>query len=165
MAVSKLLAGVLAGALVLAAAPSPPDACAAGLGLGVIAGEPTGVSLKVWLDGHHAIDAAAGWSFADNARLHLHADYLWHDFGVLRAAGASGRLPVYFGVGGRLMLRNDEGGQHHDDLLGVRIPLGISWIPATAPLDLFAEIAPVLDLVPETDLHVNAAVGVRFWFR
>ena len=27
------------------------------------------------------------------------------------------------------------------------------------------EIAPVLDLLPDTDLHFNAAIGVRYWFR
>jgi hypothetical protein len=47
----------------------------------------------------------------------------------------------------------------------VRIPLGLSWVAAKAPLDVFLELAPVLDLAPGTDLDLDAAIGVRFWLR
>jgi hypothetical protein len=162
----RLFAAAVVASLVLAVAAVP--ARAGSVGLGVIAGEPTGVSLKTWLDGRHAMDAALGWSFAAHATLHLHADYLWHDFGLLRPSGVQGRVPVYYGIGGRITLRDDDNGpdgHDHDDLLGVRFPLGIAWIAATAPVDVFVELAPVLDLVPGTDLSLNAAIGVRYWFR
>jgi hypothetical protein len=167
--VKKLVLSALVAALALAAVPAP--ARAANFGLGVIAGEPTGVSLKVWLDGNHAVDAAVGWSFSENDSLALHADYLWHNFELLRSGDVPGRLPVYFGVGARFKMRDDDDGMmrrrrnRDDDLLGVRFPLGIAWIAPSAPVDVFVEIVPVLDLVPDSDLSLGAAIGARFWFR
>jgi hypothetical protein len=35
---------------------------------------------------------------------------------------------------------------------------------ARVPVDIFIELAPILDLVPETDFTVNGAVGVRYFF-
>ncbi|HXE97588.1 MAG TPA: DUF3996 domain-containing protein [Dongiaceae bacterium] len=139
-----------------------------GLGVGIIAGEPTGISVKKWLSRDTAIDAAAAWSFSENDSFQLHADYLIHNFGVLKTAGIDGRLPLYFGIGGRLKLQNNGNNNRrndHDALLGVRIPFGIAYMFAKAPVDIFAEIVPILDLVPATDLDINGAIGVRFYFR
>jgi hypothetical protein len=36
-----------------------------GFGLGVIVGNPTGLSFKVWTGGSSAFDAAAAWSLDD----------------------------------------------------------------------------------------------------
>jgi hypothetical protein len=156
--------------ILIAAALIPTAASAGALGLGVIAGEPTGVSLKYWLDGRHAVDAGIGWSFSENESLHFHADYLWHDFGLLRPGDVKGRTPVYYGVGARLKMQDDGDGHGHGDneddaLFGARFPLGIAWISSSAPIDVFLEIAPVLDLLPGTDLSFNGAIGVRYWFR
>ena len=153
----RLLASVILASVVFAAVPA-----GARTGIGIIAGEPTGLSLKTWLDDRHAVDVALGWSFSGNTNLHAHADYLWHDFGLLRPSGMPGQVPVYYGVGARFKLHDDD---RDDDRLGVRIPLGVSWVAAEAPLDVFLELAPVLDLVPSTDLDLDAAIGVRFWFR
>jgi hypothetical protein len=165
---TRLPACVVLAAAVAALVFAPALARAGSLGLGVIAGEPTGISLKTWLDGRHAVDAALGWSFAGDTSLHLHADYLWHDFGLLRPTGVKGRLPLYYGLGARLKVHADDDGHHgneDDTVLGVRFPVGVAWVPPSAPLDVFLEIAPVLDLLPGTDLNLNAAIGVRYWFR
>lgn len=163
---AKALSLIVLAASVFTLAPAA--ARAGDFGLGVIAGEPTGVSLKYWLDGRHAVDAGIGWSFSENESLHFHADYLWHDFGLLRQGDLKGRLPMYYGVGARLKMENEgdgHGSNKDDALLGARFPLGISWISSSAPVDVFLEIAPVLDLLPGTDLSLNAAIGVRYWFR
>ena len=47
-----------------------------GLGVGVILGEPTGISLKAWTSDKHAVDAAVAWSFSENDSFQFHADYL-----------------------------------------------------------------------------------------
>ena len=160
---------VIAIVATLALALAPPAARAGSFGLGVIAGEPTGVSLKFWLDGRHAVDAGIGWSFSENESFHIHGDYLWHNFGLLSQSQIQGRLPVYFGVGARLKMQDGNGGHHgsndDDALFGVRFPLGIAWIAPSAPIDVFVEIAPILDLLPGTDLSFNAAIGARYWFR
>jgi hypothetical protein len=132
-------------------------------GLGIIVGSPTGLSIKKWL-GNNAVDAAAGWS---SDAFHLHVDYLFHNSSLTRS-----NVPIHFGIGGRLKFQDeDKDKRHHDDdddeggnRLGLRIPLGINYLFARHPFDIFAEVAPVLDLVPETDLSLDAGVGVRFYF-
>ena len=143
-------------------------ACAVdGLGVGVIAGEPTGLSLKYWLDDEHAIDGAAAWSFWDHDGFQLHADYLWHNFELLDSVEASGKLPVYYGVGARLKFTEDEGRHDDDDhtAFGIRVPVGVSYLFDGKPFDVFAELAPIVDLVPDFELNFSIAVGMRFYVK
>lgn len=141
-----------------------------GFGIGIIVGEPTGISVKKWISQDRAIDAAAAWSFSDDESFQLHADYLIHKFGILKTNASTGRLPVYFGVGARVKFEDeDDHWRGHDDdddvVVGVRIPFGISYILAKEPVDFFAEIVPILDVAPDTDFDLNAAIGARFYFR
>jgi len=127
--------------------------------MGVMFGEPTGVSFKGWLSESAAIDGGVGWSFVNNGSIHVHADYLFHFYNVL----GSPNVPLYIGVGGRIKLKNNE---HHDESkIGVRVPFGISFQFEDAPVDIFLEIAPVLDLTPETKGSVNGALGLRYYFK
>ena len=155
----------LACTLALALGVAPSAAHAGPIGVGVIAGEPTGISLKFWTDRVHAVDAAIGWSLSGDSSVQLHADYLWHNFGLVRPSGVEGRFPVYYGVGARLDTGHEHQGHDTDERFGVRVPIGIAWVATSAPIDVFVEIVPVLDLIPDTDLGVGAAIGVRFWFR
>jgi hypothetical protein len=139
-----------------------------GVGIGLILGEPTGISAKKWINHEHAVDAAAAWSFSENDSFQFHADYLFHDFGIFHSAAVGGRLPAYIGIGGRVKLEahdGEKGRNEHDSLLGVRIPLGVSYILAKAPVEFFAEIVPILDIVPDTEFDLNMAVGARFYLR
>ncbi len=131
-------------------------------GLGVIVGEPTGLSLKYWLDEDRAIDGAAAWSFSENDSFQLHGDYLIHDYELLN----SDDLPFYYGLGARLKFKDNEGrGRNsNDEIFGIRVPLGITYLFEDAPLDLFFELVPVLDLAPDVELDINAAIGLRFYF-
>ena|GEM_PF-4406931 len=63
-----------------------------GVGLGIIVGEPTGVSAKLWLDGNAGVDAAAAWSVYKYTALHVHADFLWHSLDLLKVS--PGQLPL-----------------------------------------------------------------------
>lgn len=131
-------------------------------GLGFIIGEPTGLSLKYWLDKEHAIDGAAAWSSSENDSFQLHADYLIHNYELLNADD----LPVYYGLGARLKFKDHDGrGRNRNDaIFGIRIPLGVTYLFDDAPLDLFFELVPVLDIAPDVDLDINAAIGLRFYF-
>lgn len=130
-------------------------------GAGIILGDPTGVSLKYWLNDTMAIDGALGASFNDDddndSEFYMHADVLWHNFDLLKVP--KGRLPVYFGVGGLLRFRDDE-----DNQLGVRIPVGLSYMFDDLPIDIFAEIGPAIDVVPDVRGEVTGGIGIRFWF-
>ncbi len=127
-------------------------------GLGVIAGEPTGPCFKLWTSQRTAIDGAAAWSFAKNAGMHLHADYLFHVSDLVEVE--SGELLLYYGIGGRIRFAEGD----RDDNIGVRIPVGLTYLVENVPLDIFFEIVPILDLAPDTDLDFNAALGVRYFF-
>lgn len=139
----------------------------AGLGIGIVIGEPTGLSLKKWSSNNRAIDAGIAWSFSENDSLHFHADYLLHRFDLLAAPDMRGRLPLYLGLGARVKLKengNGGGRNQNDALVGIRVPFGISYLFAEAPVDVFLEIVPVFDIAPDTDFDLNSAIGMRLYF-
>jgi len=118
--------------------------------LGVILGEPTGISFKTWQSDRTAIDAALAWSFGDNGSVHLHADYLRHNWLDVDR----GSLAFYYGLGGRVKFADDS-------RLGARIPVGLQYLFPDTRLSMFFEVAPILDLIPETSFGVNGGIGVR----
>ncbi len=126
-------------------------------GAGVILGEPTGVTVKYWVSDTTAFDAALGWSFEGRTSFHLHGSYLFHDFEMVEVA--KGSLPLYFGVGGRLKARSGK-----SDRLGVRVPFGVAYHFEDVPVEAFAEIVPIIDVVPSSRASLNAAIGARFYF-
>ena len=141
----------------------PAQAADQSFGLGVILGDPTGISGKLHLTDRQAITGAVAWSFRGSTTLHLHGDYLLHHnlSGDVKGNLEKGLRTVtpyfHYGIGGRL---RDE----PEDRLGVRLPLGITGRFNNHPIDLFVEIVPLLDLTPATEFDLNAAAGARFYF-
>jgi hypothetical protein len=140
-----------------------------GLGIGIIIGEPTGLSLKKWISNDRAIDGGIAWSFSENDSMHLHGDYLIHRFDLFASPDVKGQLALYYGLGARIKLKEGNDGtekkKNDDDVLvGVRVPLGITYLFTGTPIDLFAEIVPVLNVITDTDFDLNASVGVRYYF-
>ncbi|MCF7827087.1 MAG: hypothetical protein K9N29_10620 [Candidatus Marinimicrobia bacterium] len=131
------------------------------LGVGLIIGEPTGLSVKLWTSSATAWDMGLGWSVSDRpdgdklTRIHLHIDYLRHAFNALNTAES---LPLYYGFGGRFI-----GGSGDDGSLALRSVLGLAWQPHQTPLDLFVEIAPSLQIVPSSTFQLDAAIGFRYF--
>jgi hypothetical protein len=134
---------------------SAANAQSKGIGLGLIVGEPTGVSFKYWTGSTTAFDAALAWSFIDEGAFHIHGDYIFHNMRLISVP--EGTLPFYYGIGARLKTS-------HDSRLGVRVPLGLAYLFQNAPVDIFLEIVPILDLTPKTDFSINAAIGARYFF-
>jgi hypothetical protein len=132
-----------------------------GFGLGIIVGEPTGVSFKGWLDNKSAVDGAVAWSFLNNGSFHVHVDYLRH---VNIESTPSGEFNFHYGIGGRLKAKNNNNNNSEDARFGARIPLGLDYNFSSEPIELFLEVAPVLDFTPKTDASFNGALGVRFYF-
>lgn len=131
------------------------DAQDQGFGLGVILGEPTGISFKQWIERNEAIDGAFAWSFEDESALHVHFDLLFH--GSNLAKREMSKLLPYYGIGGRVKFEDDS-------KAGIRVPLGLAYVPSHTPIDIFFEIVPLLDLAPSTEFALNAALGVRYFF-
>ncbi|MDD5773601.1 MAG: DUF3996 domain-containing protein [bacterium] len=131
-------------------------------GLGIIIGEPTGVSGKFWTGPRTAIDGAIAWSTGTHSDIDLHFDYLMHDFSVLNTNERN--IILYYGIGTRFKFINTSNNNNNDTKVGIRIPLGITYLFPTAPFDIFAEIVPLLDLVPNSDFELDAGLGIRYYF-
>lgn len=120
--------------------------------IGVILGEPTGLSLKSWQSDLTAFDAGFAWSFGGNGSLHIHGDYLRHKWLDVD----TGSLALYYGLGARLKIADDP-------RLGARIPVGLQFNIPDTRLATFFEVAPLLDLIPETTFDVNGGLGLRIY--
>lgn len=138
-------------------------------GLGIVLGDPTGISFKVWTSKTTAIDGGFAWSFGKYDAVHLHADYLFHSMNLAQIT-SNNWLYMHYGIGGRFIAAGKDDKVVADDendtkaRIGVRIPIGVDYRLKTTPIDFFIEIAPVFDLVPETELSFNAGIGVRYYF-
>lgn len=126
-------------------------------GLGIIVGEPTGISLKHWQTNNNAIDAGIAWSIDEYDALHLHGDYLWHNFSLFEDV-EKGDLPFYYGVGARVIFAET------DAVLGARIPVGLNYLFENSSVGIFLEVVPTINLLPDTDFDLNGGVGVRYYF-
>ena len=138
-------------------------ALAEDLGVGIVIGDPTGISFKYGMDTDNAIDAALAWS--GKVDLHLHADYLWHHIGLFKFEGQ--RFDGFYGIGGRLRQLDDSKFRNDDDddtRLGARGPGGIRWLASKIPLEVFVELAIIFDVIPETDASIDGGIGVRYFF-
>jgi len=124
-------------------------------GLGLILGEPTGLSLKVWQSDYIAYDAALAWSFGKKGNVHIHIDYLLHNYRIIRTANSY--TPIYYGIGGRIQTQDETA-------LGVRIPLGINFRSRRIPIDIFLEIVPTLNIIPKTEFDLEGGIGARYYF-
>jgi hypothetical protein len=154
MTTSRIASMFFLAVLLTVAAPEAP-AQRKGFGLGVILGEPTGFSAKGWIDSRSAIDAGLAWSFLHETTFHVHVDYLLHTSDLTERSD----MPAYYGIGGRI-----KAGTAGGDRIGIRIVGGIVYFVPDSPVDIFGEIAPILDFSPSTDLQVNGGIGARYYF-
>lgn len=133
------------------------------LGVGLMVGEPTGLTAKYYLADDTAIDAAVGAAIVSRG-LQAHGDHLWHPW-VLEQKETFA-MPVYVGVGARLLVQT--GGDADDfTAVGVRLPVGLMFDFTQVPLDVFVEIAGVLDYRSKGDafaFDLNAGAGARYYF-
>ena len=125
-----------------------------GFGIGVMLGEPTGLSAKMWTSRTTAAQFGAAWSFENY--FHVHGDFIMHKYDLINVS--KGELPVYFGLGARILFSDP------DMKIGVRVPVGLDYHFAGGPFDLFFEVVPILNLVPSTDFDINGAIGFRYFF-
>lgn len=139
-------------------------------GLGLILGEPTGITGKYWLQGPSALDGGIAYSYSDFFLLYL--DYLYHFPGAFgNSSEFVSELTPYVGGGGVLFIQTatDTNRAYFNSNqgsagFGIRIPLGIEWTPEKAPFGVFVEIAPGVGLVPATFGLFQAGIGARFYF-
>lgn len=153
----------------LAAAPAPAHADEyekGSFGAGLIVGEPTGITARLYLSDDRAVQAAVGFTFIGDG-WQAHADYCFHPW-ILEERD-SFTLPVYVGPGARTV-RYTSGRGSADDFyaIGLRAVAGIVFDFKTVPLDAFLEVAGIAEYGFRDDkgfgLSINFGGGVRYYF-
>lgn len=142
-----------------------------GFGIGIMAGDPTGLNAKYWLSGDRALTFGLAWG-PWGRNLHLHGDYTIQNVDLVNEGDV--RLDLYYGLGVRMRSwsgreRYWRNGRWYEDGtgsvgLGMRIPVGMAMTVDGLPLNFFLEVVPTLELVPATYLDIDLALGVRYWF-
>jgi membrane-associated phospholipid phosphatase len=129
-------------------------------GIGLVIGDPTGLSANYRMTSSRSIDGALAWAFGGDPGFELHSDYLWHRASVLR--GEKVAFDLHYGVGARLMSLNNR----HDDRtrLGLRLPVGLSTDFNQRAIELFGEIALAMNLIPSTTADLDFGIGARVYF-
>lgn len=131
------------------------------LGVGIIAGDPTGVTVKGYVSPRTAINGIASWSFIDDA-FTLIGDVTYDLFEIdTRLQPLS--LPFYVGAGGKFTA-NNKNTPGSDSSFGVRVPVGVAAQFKKIPLEISLEAGPGIELVPETEFDITGGIAARFYF-
>jgi hypothetical protein len=152
MRVRRLLPLSFLGAALLAPLVTAQSvaAQAGGTGIGVVIGEPTGLTVRFNRNANN-FQVHAAWSFANDGGLNLSGDYL-----------RSGNLadedfpPFYYGIGARIKFADKSS-------VGIRIPLGMNYFFKNDPFELFGEVVPIIRIIPDTGVYFGAAAGIRYY--
>ncbi len=131
-------------------------------GIGVIAGDPDGITGKYMMKNSRAIDAGFGWKTKGDNEYHIYGDYLFYKYDLVKVP--HGKLPLYFGGGVRYITYSEDEEKKKDDKLGIRIPVGIEYFFWDSSLGIFLELVPVLNLTPDTDFELESGIGIRLFF-
>ncbi|RMH44343.1 MAG: hypothetical protein D6689_02620 [Deltaproteobacteria bacterium] len=134
-------------------------------GLGLVLGEPTGISAKLYLSNDTAVDAAVGGAVVGKG-IQAHADFLWHPWVVVNEDAFV--LPAYIGLGARVLQHDREA---EDDVhIGARFAVGALFDFREIPLDVFVEVALIPEFASGGGDHggfgvaLNAGAGARYYF-
>ncbi|MBP1659246.1 MAG: hypothetical protein H6P95_438 [Candidatus Aminicenantes bacterium] len=125
------------------------------VGLGIILGEPTGISFKMWSSETVGFDAGAAWSFVDSSFFQIHGDMLFHNYNIFKVD--TGKMALFYGFGARIKFADDT-------IVSLRVPVGISYEFEKTPIELFLEVAPMLNLTPATEVDIAGGIGFRYYF-
>jgi hypothetical protein len=123
-------------------------------GLGFQLGEPSGLNGQFFWSQRSAIDVNVAWSWKD--WFFTAVDYQVYN----RLADSPPQWKWYYGLGGYLTLPRNE-----DGTLGVRVPLGIRYRIPRSVVDVWGEIDPAMQLIPDTTPELQGGIGLTFWIR
>ena len=126
------------------------------VGLGFVLGEPSGVLGQFFMTRNSLLDITLAWSLGNDVGLLAAVDYQIYN----NIADEPPEWSWYYGGGGYIAFPEDE-----DGVLGVRVPIGIAYSFPRSIVDLWAEIDPGLQLLPDTDAALMGGIGITFWIR
>ena len=130
-------------------------------GLGVILGEPTGLTMKGYVSPVVALDLIASWSFVDDA-ITIIGDVTW-DVTDVAIQSTTFSMPFYLGAG--IKVGFVRGGKNKGkEIVGARVPVGLAMQFTRIPLEAFVEVAPGMEFTPATEFDFTGGLGARFYF-
>ena len=133
----------------------------AGHEAGFVLGTASGFSGVLDLGGGNAVDL--GLAYSSNSQFTVTSDYLFTKARSWNLKNVSAPLTLYYGLGVRLL--NIKSGKNNGKVaVGPRAPIGVHMEITNPNISLFAELAPVLDVVPESNVEITAGLGVRIRF-
>ncbi len=134
-------------------------------GVGLIIGLPTGIAAKLYLEDDRAIQGVFGVNFVAGG-VHAQADYVIHPY-ILQDKEEF-TMPVYAGGGARLVQHREGRDGDNYLALGARGVVGMLFDFKNLPLDVFLELAPVLEYGfgedPGFELAIDVGAGARYYF-
>ncbi|MCX7021901.1 MAG: hypothetical protein NTW26_06470 [bacterium] len=150
----RILTVALILALALTASAQVRD-----FGLGLIIGEPTGLSAKWNFSPPSAIDFHLAWSILGGG-IAAGADYLFH-FGWLESPWRP-----YLGVGGRIAVFEENKGKFPEGGMYVsgRGLIGVEYLFLEGHLGASAELGLGLYLIPGMGFDVSGGLALRYYF-
>jgi hypothetical protein len=149
--------------------PSPVNAQPGGFGIGLMLGEPTGVTAKIWNSDRTAWVIDVGDSYFGEPRVDV--DYVWHFNSynspyVSLYAAVGGVAGFGEGYSGFFYTRSGDRFYYRTtDNVGFagRAMLGLNFIPYRTPLEFFAELGPLVGIAPLYGWNLDFALGLRFY--
>jgi hypothetical protein len=134
------------------------------VGFGFVLGDPTGLTVKYFLDRSSAIDGVLG--FAPGDRFRLHGDYLW-----IRTPFRDQDVSLHYGVGAAIGFGGPvDFDRHRGYFVGttglgfaVRIPVGVDYAIPRTPCEVSLELAPLFILAPDAGVGMDLGLGFRFY--
>lgn len=128
------------------------------LGVGMVLGAPTGLSLKYWQSQRIAYQGSLGAMVKGG--LMIGVDYLIHEKALRNPL-----MPFYYG-GGVFLGDAGFGGPDYSRgsfALGVRGAFGVDYLVPASPFDIAVEIGPALLLTPVVGMGFELSVAFRFY--
>lgn len=132
-------------------------------GVGIVLGEPTGICAKLYLDDDTAIQGALGFNFYGSG-IQVNVEYVLHPWIVQERDAFV--LPIYLGPGLRGIQYDGGRGDENHYALGLRGVVGMLFDFKEVPLDVFLEIAGVIeyDFTDGAGPALNLGAGLRYYF-
>jgi len=142
-------------------------------GFGLILIEPLGATVKYWTASNQAIDADIGESYFGAPRVDV--DYLWHfnsfnSHVALLYGGLGASFGFGYGYSYDIIYARDENGTpfyyrtvNNSFGFGVRMLFGLDIFPKRVPFEFFAQIGPLIGIVPVFGVGFDFAIGARFY--
>lgn len=135
-------------------------------GVGLQTGSFTGVTAQHWIADDRTLNAAVAYARGNTA---VSASHVWM-FPRLASGGSSLRdFTPYVGAGAIASFgtQNDyfsRTSANENMVIAAQIPIGIEYLPRLERFDIFAELAPALEITPLQAGVFTANLGARYFF-